>query len=91
MINIDTLYDGIKAQEAMNKKIEEEKKAAKAGRIYKSGSDIYVVTFNDGFDICVIHNDGFTEDECLEDFNLDELIAEYPTWQEAVNSKEFKE
>lgn len=70
-------------------KIEEEKKAAKAGRIYKSRNDIYVVTFNDGFDICVIHNDGFTEYECLEDFDLDELIAEYPTWQEAVNSPEF--
>lgn len=91
MIDFDILYDGIKAQEAMNKKVEEEKKAAKAGQIYKSRSDIYVVTFNDGFDICVIHNDGFTEDECLEDFNLGELVAEYPTWQEAVNSKEFKE
>lgn len=90
MIDIDILYEGIKAQEAMNKKVEEEKKAAKAGQVYKSRSDIYVVTFNDGFDICVIHNDGFTEDECLEDFNLGELIAEYPTWQEAVNSKEFK-
>jgi hypothetical protein len=91
MINIDILYDGIKAQEAMNKKVEEEKKAAKAGQIYKSRSDIYVVTFNDGFDICVIYKDGYASDELLEDFNLGDLVAEYPTWEEAVNSKEFKE
>lgn len=91
MINIDILYDGIKAQEAMNKKVEEEKKAAKAGRIYKSGNDLYVVTFNDGDDICVIYKDGYASDELLEDFNLGGLVAEYPTWKEAVNSKEFKE
>lgn len=90
MIDIDTLYEGIKAQEAMNKKIEEEKKAAKAGQIYKEGSDLYVVTFNDGDDICVIYKDGYAYDELLEYFSLGELIAEYPTWQEAVNSEYFK-
>ena len=89
MIDIELLEKMVKAQAAVNKKIEEENKAAKAGQIYKSGSDLYVVTFNDGDDICVIHNDGFTEDACLEDFVLDDLITEYPTWQEAVNSKEF--
>lgn len=89
-MDIDTLYEDIKAQEAMNKKVEEEKKAAKAGQIYKEGSDLYVVTFNDGDDICVIYKDGYAYDELLEYFSLGELIAEYPTWQEAVNSKEFK-
>lgn len=28
---------------------------------------------------------------CVINFNEMTLIAEYPTWQEAVNSKEFKE
>jgi len=91
MIDIELLEKMVTTQAAINKKIEEEKKAAKAGQIYKKGSDMYVVTFNDGFDICVIYKDGFASDEILEDFNLGELIAEYPTWQEAVNSKEFKE
>ena len=36
-----------------------------------------------------IRNDGFVLSGCLnEDY---ELIAEYPTWQEAVNSKEFND
>lgn len=88
-MDINTLYEGIKAQEAMNKKVEEEKKAAKAGQIYRSGKELYVVTFNDGFDICVIYKDGYASDELLEDFNLGDLVAEYPTWQEAVNSEDF--
>lgn len=90
MIDFEWLQKMVTAQAAINKKIEEEKKAAKAGQIYKSGSDMYVVTFNDGDDICMIYKDGFASDEILEDFNLGELVAEYPTWQEAVNSKEFK-
>ena len=90
MIDIEWLEKMATAQKSMNEKSKKEKKAAKPGRIYKSRNDVYVVTFNDGFDICVIHNDGFAEDECLEDFDLGEFVAEYPTWQEAVNSKEFK-
>lgn len=90
MLEFEWLQKMVAVQTSVKEKSDKEKEAAKAGRIYKSRSDIYVVTFNDGFDICVIHNDGFTEDECLEDFNLGELIAEYPTWREAVNSKEFK-
>ena len=89
MIDIELLEKIAMAQASVNEKSEKEKKAARPGRIYKSGSDLYVVTFNDGFDICIIHNDGFTEDKCLEDFNLGELIAEYSTWQQAVNSTEF--
>ena len=90
MIDFEWLKKMVTAQEAINKKIEEEKKAAKAGQIYKSGSNLYVVTFNDGDDICVIYKDGFASGEILEDFSLGELVAEYPIWQEAVNSKEFK-
>ena len=90
MIDIELIKKMATAHELMKEKSEKDKKAARPGRIYRSRNDVYVVTFNDGFDICVIHNDGFTEDELLEDFNLGELVAEYPTWQEAVNSNEFK-
>lgn len=56
----------------------------------KDEADIFSVTFA-GFYISVIDIDGVSsivgrdwiEGDC-------ELIAEYPTWQEAVNSKEFK-
>lgn len=89
MIDIELLEKIAMAQASVNEKYEKEKKESRPGQIYKSGSDLYVVTFNDGFDICVIYNDGFTEDKCLKDFNLGELISEYSTWQEAVNSTEF--
>ena len=42
----------------------------------------------------MIYDDGYNVSYPIrEDSNLfifDKLIAEYPTWQEAVNSKEFK-
>lgn len=39
----------------------------------------------------VICNDGYVFDELFEtDIEQAKLIAEYPTWKEAVNSKEFK-
>lgn len=90
MIDFEWLQKMVVVQTSVKEKSDKEKEAAKAGRVYKSGSDMYVVTFNDGFNICVVHNDGFTEAACLKDFDLDDLIAEYSTWQEAVNSKEFK-
>lgn len=38
-----------------------------------------------------ICSDGFVfETLHIEEIIKDKLIAEYPTWQEAVNSKEFK-
>lgn len=54
-------------------------------RITKSRKDgtiekIYQAICNDGF--CF---EELKEKEVLQDY----LIAEYPTWQEAVNSKEF--
>lgn len=43
----------------------------------------------------VIYPDGYVQVYDLEEKNQDFLfhkkIAEYPTWQEAVNSKEFAE
>lgn len=74
----------------------------KAGQIYKQkeveipswrkhDDPIFVVTFV-GFTIHIINRDGIT-------FNIVgprwvngdcELIAEYPTWQEAIKSKEFQ-
>ena len=71
----------------------------KEGQIYrekrvprwrKNGPDLYVVTKAE-YSVWVIYNDGFTdsvgrawvEEDC-------DLVAEYPTWQEAVNAPEFK-
>lgn len=72
----------------------------KVGQVYKQlgkpfwreqESDIFVITWI-GYTIHLIDTDGLTfdmagnrwiEGDC-------ELIAEYSTWQEAINSKEFK-
>ena len=63
----------------------------KVGQIYDNKSmnfrivSTLVDVDKDRYDF--IRNDGFVMYGCLnEDY---ELIAEYPTWQEAVNSKEF--
>lgn len=63
MIDIELLEKIAIAQASVNEKAEKEKKAARPGRIYKSESELYVVTFNDGFDICIVYNDGFVEDK----------------------------
>lgn len=69
----------------------------KVGQIYKTNSGIYVVTrtwFNSAVGkeyIDCVYEEGTTTDysrQFAEEYH--ELIAEYPTWQEAVNSKEFK-
>lgn len=67
----------------------------KVGQIYNQWNDeIFVVTLIDNGAYSVIYKDGFTvtyDDKELDFlFNKSELIAEYPTWQEAVNSKEFR-
>lgn len=71
----------------------------KAGQIYKekrlpswrkNDEDMFVVC-NVEYNISVVYNDGKTDYVGWEWIKEDcELIAEYPTWQEAVNSKEFK-
>ena len=73
----------------------------KVGQIYKEKelpywrkheSNIFVISSID-FTACIIYKDGtvfrgagtkWIKEDC-------ELIAEYPTWQEAINSKEFNE
>ena len=72
----------------------------KVGQIYGNEDIIYIITYTvprydkDGFIIKkyqAICSDGFCFEELSEDEILgDKLIAEYPTWQEAVNSPEFK-
>jgi hypothetical protein len=74
----------------------------KVGQIYKTKflRCILAVTYIDPFieeqenpidDIYCISPEG--EHEIMQRATIEEgdLIAEYPTWQEAVNSKEFKE
>jgi hypothetical protein len=68
----------------------------KPGQIYKSPNGYKVlITLVDFKDICSISNDGSCSvwdikiGKIIEEGAI--LVAEYPTWQEAVNSKEFKE
>lgn len=70
----------------------------RAGQIYKSKNLIYVVTFvGIGFknkqQVQAITSKGFTFGWSYSKAQRygGELIAEYSTWQEAINSKEFKE
>lgn len=67
----------------------------KAGQIYKSKNLIYVVTFvvKNKQQVQAITPRGFTFGWSYSKAQRygGELIAEYPTWQEAINSKEFKE
>jgi len=69
----------------------------KVGQIYKDPDGIMVITqinkHLDSLRYDYIYNDGMTLSYMREDDVLSpgtELIAEYPTWQEAVNSKEFR-
>lgn len=65
----------------------------KVGQIYRLNEHCYAfaITRKSGVVWNTINSDG-RSDYWDEDFiNKIDLIAEYPTWQEAVNSKEFKE
>lgn len=67
----------------------------KVGQIYKQkNNEIFVVTQILDRDVFVIYNDGYNNsypiDADNKPFIFDKLIAEYPTWQEAVNSPEFR-
>lgn len=72
----------------------------KEGQIYKQkeipswrkhDNPVFIVTFI-GFTIHVINREGITFSPVGSSWinNDCELVAEYPTWQEAVNSEEFK-
>lgn len=69
----------------------------KVGQIYKSKNLIYAVTFvgigfKNSHQVQAITPRGFTLGWSYSKAKryCGELIAEYQTWQEAVNSKEFK-
>lgn len=66
----------------------------KVGQIYKDVDDFrLVITLSSPLDVYGIYNNGSTSyfsRKNFKDYNL-KLIAEYSTWQEAVNSKEFNE
>jgi hypothetical protein len=73
----------------------------KVGQVYNCQNElIYVITkqypFREengeiGKRYQAIFDDGYVCEKLhIEEILKDKLIAEYPTWQEAVNSKEFK-
>lgn len=67
----------------------------KAGQIYKQkNGEIFVVTSVKDRFISHLYNDGYAwTNDCYSGFAASvfwKLLDEYPTWQEAVNSKEFK-
>lgn len=69
---------------------------AKVGQIWRTLNNYkIVVTSTEEADyegeVCIIYSDGYVFQTSGEnDFSFHELIAEYPTWQEAVNSEYFK-
>ena len=67
----------------------------KVGRIFKQkNGEVFVISNLNVVYYSVIYKDGYTVTYKTTDDNLKfvlyEQLAEYPTWQEAVNSKEFK-
>lgn len=69
----------------------------KVGQVYKTEfiPSVKVISYiDDDFDeVSIIDSDGFVDRWKFDDFENCKwkLLAEYPTWEEAVNSKEFKE
>lgn len=75
----------------------------KEGQIYKFSEDCatlnYKIIITMIYDewVCFVSNSGYANERDIKSFEKDVekkyliLSAEYPTWQEAVNSKEFKE
>lgn len=70
--------------------------AIKVGQIYTYKNEPYIITkltpdtpYKEGT-ACCLYKDGYVEE--LWDVNAaaNPLIAEYPTWKEAVNSPEFR-
>lgn len=66
----------------------------KVGQIYKDEDGFrLVITLSSPLDVYGIYNNGSTVYFSRKNFGNENLnlITEYPTWQEAVNSKEFNE
>lgn len=71
------------------------KEVIKVGQIYKQkNNEIFIVTLIQDGDVFLIYDDGYNASYPIEAVNspivFDKLIAEYPTWKEAVNSPEFR-
>ena len=66
----------------------------KVGQVYETKSGLrYIVTCVRTYNICILYDTGYCMGVPPSDMNkiyIDKLIAEYPTWKEAINSKEFK-
>ena len=62
----------------------------KVGQIYKTKKSLIIITRVKDCNTSFINHKGYAETTpaLLVKSNL-KLLAEYPTWQEAVNSKEF--
>lgn len=66
----------------------------KVGQIFEDVDNFrFVITLYSPIDIYIIYNNGSCSNFIRKDFNsLDyKFIKEYSTWQEAVNSKEFRD
>lgn len=61
----------------------------KVGQIYTNYGKTYVVT-NFENKVFLLNTDGKCQGRSIDDVQKMTLIAHYPTWQEAVNSAEFK-
>lgn len=70
------------------------KNKIKVGQIYKTSSGSrYIITYMGIYNIYLLYDDGYSMEYSISSMNKnydDKLIAEYPTWQEAVNSQEFR-
>lgn len=67
----------------------------KPGQIWQQeNGEIFVLTLAEDENVYVVYLDGYSTSYSGEEDNyffiFDKLIAEYPTWQEAVNSPEFR-
>ena len=68
----------------------------KVGQIRKTKKTgvVFVITLVDEMTVCSVDNQGNAYGSTLANGLIEEIsdvINEYPTWQEAVNSEEFKE
>lgn len=81
----DKKTESVKTNDMKDEKI-------KVGQIRKDKFGLYVVTnFNvEDYRFTIIYQDGVVGNWTEEPLEDDELIASYSTWQEAVNSHEFK-
>lgn len=66
----------------------------KVGQIYKTESGSrYIVTYIGMYNVYLLFDTGYSIEYSISSMNNNyngKLIAEYDTWQEAVNSPEFK-